>query len=199
MIYNMIARSMYPEDESISSAEIGVVPTKRNERKRPRAVSFNPEVISQEILHVNNYSDDEWTSTWYTRKDFRAMKKECQMTVNLVERGILHGDCDNYCITGLEFRIKNHTNSERRARKEKGIDAVLEEQAHQIHDGVTDAEALSASYVDAIRRPEDSAIKCVPPAAAAPNMARRKIAMAIPRVIAHTTRRRKGYARSVAV
>lgn len=189
MVYNMIA-SMYPEDESISSAEYSVVPTKKHERKRPRAVSFNPDVIAQEILHVNNYSHTEWTNTWYTREDFRSMKKECQITVNLIERGILHGDCEKYCITGLERRIRSHNNSARKARKEKGIDAVLREQAQQEHTGVTDAEAISASYVDAIRRPDTAAPKCVPRAAVAPNMSRRqrKISMTLPRVIAQTKR-----------
>ena len=97
------------EDGSISSAEYRVVPMK-SERKRQRSVSFNQIVSHNEVLHVNNYNKDERERTWYSREEFASMKIQCQVTVDLIEHGVISEDCENYCITGLEHRISSPTN-----------------------------------------------------------------------------------------
>lgn len=146
-----------PEDGSMSSAEYRVATSKRDSQ-RGRTVSFSLVVNLQEIPHVNSYSNTEWAHTWYNRNEFASMKRECQVTVNLIDRGLLSGDCENYCITGLEHNIQSHDNTMRKSRIEKGIDAVLEEQAEQVYIGIFDAEAISVAYVEAISHQEDAAI-----------------------------------------
>lgn len=182
-----------PEEESLSSAEHRVAPSKGG-RKRGRTVSFSLVVDLQEILHVNNYSNEERANTWYSRDEFGSMKRECQITANLIDRGLVSGDCENYCITGLEHNIRSHDNNMRKSRVEKGIDAVLEEQAEQGSIGIFDAEAISVAYVEAISHQEDAATttKYLHRSSSATNAVRKqkKVTSSLSRMIRDRMRRR---------
>lgn len=151
MIAMLQRNIIYSEDKSMSSSDYRVA-TMEKGGKRPRNVSFNLAVVIQEVLHINNYTDEEWESAWYTRGDYIVMKRQCRVTMDLVERGLIAGDCDDHCTAGLERTIQSRGSSslQTKSRMALGIEAVMEEQAEQQFSGIADVEAISAAYVDAI-------------------------------------------------
>lgn len=183
----------YSEEESISSSEYRVAPMKKG-RKRQRPVSFNLAVVIQEVLHINNYTHEECKSAWYNRGDYIAMKRQCQVTMDLIERGAITEDFNDHCIVGLERIIQNRSTSRlQKSRVELGIDAVMKEQAGQGFSGISDVEAISVAYVDAINmEPAEPESKgdLKPPFVADVITKQRRITKPLSRMIRNRMRRR---------
>ena len=55
-------------------------------KARKSFVSFAPQAELYKTLHVKEYTDDEYASTWYNAKEIAAVKAECTSTVELIER-----------------------------------------------------------------------------------------------------------------
>lgn len=132
--------------DSMSSAEMDVEPVKTElETTTKKSVSFSHAVQCRETLHVNNYTDAELHSCWYTVAKFDEMREEYQPTIRMLKYGQYPGDSDELCARGLECRVKNGA-LERRNNKMMAWEAVFQEQHFQAHAGIQDDVAIAMAY-----------------------------------------------------
>eukprot|EP00545_Synedropsis_sp_CCMP1620_P007960 CAMPEP_0119014270 /NCGR_PEP_ID=MMETSP1176-20130426/9447_1 /TAXON_ID=265551 /ORGANISM="Synedropsis recta cf, Strain CCMP1620" /LENGTH=213 /DNA_ID=CAMNT_0006967425 /DNA_START=96 /DNA_END=737 /DNA_ORIENTATION=- len=142
------------ETDSMSSAEMEVYPikkeadtAKKETETKKKSVSFSPSAQCRETLHVNNYSEEELESCWYTTSDLSKMRKECKPILRLLKNGMYPGDCDQRTARGLECRIKTGK-KERRESKKMSWAAVLGEQQMQVNEGRRpDDEEIAEAYI----------------------------------------------------
>jgi hypothetical protein len=66
-----------------------------------------------EIPHIDDISEDEVDATWYSKKEFQAIRKSCLRTVELMERNRFIKESSKHCTRGLE----KHTDLGRQIRK----------------------------------------------------------------------------------
>lgn len=112
---------------------------------------FHHSVYIRETLHVNNYSDDERHTTWYTPKDGTRMRAETNKTLDLLKSGNYKGDTEEHCSRGLECRV-GKASAIRQCNKMKGLLAVLEEQEHQNYEQERrDHRAIADAYASATK------------------------------------------------
>lgn len=138
---------------------------------------------------MNNYSNEELARTWYIPGDYISMKRRCQLTIDLIEQGIISGDCETYCSLGLKAIRERRDKRTGKTMVQKGVDAVLEEQTEQMCLGITDAEAIASAYVDAIR--SEAADSAPTHRSRNAEKRQRRIAVVLPRIIKNRIRRRK--------
>jgi hypothetical protein len=108
-----------------------------------RTISFSPDAATHEVLHLYNYSPEEIKSTWNSRSEILAFKKEIK---NIVQNLDLPGD-DDCCFRGLEGKTPRGALRKRQNR----VDArstVLSEQKRQRETGIWDPEAIADAYYD---------------------------------------------------
>lgn len=179
MIAKLISTMTYPDEASVFSSGQESVPMK----KRRKRVSFNPVVNLQEVLHLNNYSHVEWQDSWYTKDELGLIRRQCRVTVNLMERGIVTKGSEQHCTVGLEARAKTRANRIRKTRTQLTVNAVLNEQAKQKRVGISNTEAIAAAYVGAI---------CLEALPFVSNVIRKQSSLAKPlsRIIGNRMRRR---------
>lgn len=122
---------------------------------RKSVVSFAPQAELYKTLHVKEYTDDEYASTWYNAKEIAAVKAECTSTVELIERHIPL-NVDEYCARGLEYRTYAGRQL-RHMNKINGKVSVLNEQERQYEENVYNPEALSLVYKYAARHCQEEA------------------------------------------
>lgn len=108
-----------------------------------RCVNFSTVIKSHSIIHINDYSSQEKSSTWYCREELQAIKAEAKL--------IAKTTCDvsnhDECLRGLEAR----TPTAARRKKENRINAraaVFFEQEVQEEDGFSDPDAIADAYFE---------------------------------------------------
>lgn len=80
-----------------------------------KTVSFAPTVYVRQVLHINNYLEQEVQDSWYTKEEYSRIKKEISLTVYMMDREELQDqpkknkNDDWYCGRGLETRTKTGT------------------------------------------------------------------------------------------
>jgi hypothetical protein len=110
-----------------------------------RTISFSPDVAIHDVLHLNNYSTEEIESTWNSRREISAFKKENK---NIAQNLVLPGDGDDdYCFRGLEGKTPRGALRKRQNRV-NARSAVLWEQNRQTETGIRDPEAIADAYYD---------------------------------------------------
>ena len=113
-----------------------------------RSVSWAPSTIA-----MNNPKLHEKTvqSTWYTKEDFDAFKKDCEKTIRLIRLAASGGKklkAEKYCALGLEFKSDMIRANKRRQRRRQGLDIVLAEQYDQQIEGSNNPEFIADLYED---------------------------------------------------
>ena len=109
-----------------------------------RSVSFSSEVLVKRTLHCNNYSDDEIEATWFNDADFQRIRKEIEITVDLMESGEKI-DESKYCSRGLESYTT--TGADQKAQNRiRAADQVFDEQHLQWSKGLNNPDRLSEVY-----------------------------------------------------
>jgi len=86
-------------------------------------ICFDEIVLVRPILHINDYTDEEYLKCWYPYKDKNQRKAELRDTLQLVRDGKFVE-----CTRGLE-RLSNGDGS--RYRRKNSIQNILEEQEAQ--------------------------------------------------------------------
>jgi hypothetical protein len=99
-----------------------------------RSVSFHSRTRAKLALHVNEYTEEEMETCWYSDNDYARMKRDILYTVDLIEEkndALL--DDVKYCHRGCEPRTKEGT-KQRQRNQRKAFAAVLNEQFVQEED-----------------------------------------------------------------
>ena len=112
-----------------------------------KCVSFSTVIKSHSIIHINDYSSEEKSSTWYCREELQAIKAEAKVIANTA--------CDmsnkDECLRGLEAK----TPAAARRKKENRVTAraaVFLEQEVQEEDGFSDPDAIADAYFECAER-----------------------------------------------
>lgn len=103
-------------------------------------VAFDRDVTCRTILALDDYSDEEYNSAFYSEEDLTGM---LQRTFKVLEK-IEDGDIDPcVCIRGLEKMSGERHRLCRESRRE-AVNAVMDEQGEQWVTGTEDAERIAA-------------------------------------------------------
>ena len=133
--------------------------TMKNEFKHSaKALCFNQEVVVHKYLHIDDYSDKEIRNTWYDAYEMSAIGTTNRETLYAM---ISHGDkvstgCtsfhdeNRFCSRGLETWVGIRA-QQKRERRTRAYDAVLDEQDFQWEHGIFDEERIAREYVKTTR------------------------------------------------
>mmetsp|Transcript_9240 Transcript_9240/g.13322 ORF Transcript_9240/g.13322 Transcript_9240/m.13322 type:complete len:172 (+) Transcript_9240:55-570(+) len=131
------------ETSKLSDSEIDVTATKSSLIKPQLRVRFSPFKEIHECLHLRDYSDEEYSNTWYSVGDRKAIAKENISTLRVASKGA--GLPAYMCMRGLEHRAKRpflvRQTAIRRAQA-----AVLNEHFRQRKRGFDDEYRLATVY-----------------------------------------------------
>lgn len=106
-----------------------------------KRVHWNHKVEKKRHHRVQDLSDDEKESVWYTEGDTKIILAMAKVTVKMMMKGEPCDDID-YCSRGLEG--KTPAGSKRRQKNKLRVrKALLEEQEFQREEGVVDTEYLA--------------------------------------------------------
>lgn len=111
-----------------------------------KTVSFAAIVKSRNIIHINEYSSEEVSSSWYSREELREIKAEAKIIANSADSAN-----DDVCLRGLEARIAAGARLKRQNRVQARA-AVFFEQEMQEEDGYSDPDAIADAYFDSSER-----------------------------------------------
>ena len=89
-------------------------------------------------------SREEHHATWYSKDEYAAITKTCCKQIDMLNRGEILMD-NKYCARGLEAHTRSQSIAKRMNRS-LAFQTVLNEQAHQIHLGISNDEVLSRKY-----------------------------------------------------
>ena len=107
----------------------------------PRQVSFNPMSICYDVMHLDDYSDDEMEASWFSADDFAKMREVARAEVHMLEAGLLV----ETRIRGLEHRTRQGIRRKRHSR-ERAYRAVFEEIDCQIDEEIIDEFSIAEAY-----------------------------------------------------
>ena len=111
--------------------------------QRRRRVSFSDTVGVQEVAHLNDLSQEDVISRWWTPADYGVIKRMYKITVQLMMQGETFADDDNdFCSRGLEARTKIGSHK-RHTQKQRVVKAVLKAQEFQRREGFNDPEYIA--------------------------------------------------------
>jgi len=108
----------------------------KEEKVGVKVVSFYPEVLMTEVMHHNNYSDEEKMNSWYHQSEFIKIRKEARQTVTRLMKQEVEkeepeqqdSNDDDLCSRGLESYITNEHALKRLGVVKEIRRAVLEKQ-----------------------------------------------------------------------
>mmetsp|Transcript_11846 Transcript_11846/g.18182 ORF Transcript_11846/g.18182 Transcript_11846/m.18182 type:complete len:179 (+) Transcript_11846:273-809(+) len=136
------------DNQSVASGEIIVADTtskpNRPDRPNKRSVTFFKDVTVREIVHVDDMSDKEKKSTWYTRDDLKRFRVKLYRDVLKLQNGTTKDDKD-LTLRGLECRSEEGLKS-RRTNICESITAVLDEQDLQYESSCHNEEKIRKIY-----------------------------------------------------
>jgi hypothetical protein len=109
--------------------------------KKTRRVHWNHKVEKKRHHRLQDLSEEEKETVWYTESDTKIVLAMAKVTVKMMMKGEPCDDVD-YCSRGLEG--KTPTGSKRRQKNKLRVrKALLEEQEIQREEGVYDPEYLA--------------------------------------------------------
>jgi len=74
---------------------------KGKDKKNIKKVTFNTEVSCNEVLHHNDFTEEEKVECWYSKSQFLQMRREARKIIHLFDNTTPTAN-ENYCIRGLE-------------------------------------------------------------------------------------------------
>lgn len=105
-------------------------------------VTFKESVLVFPCLHVNDYTRQEISQTWFSEKDFSEIKNECTVTLRLMAAAESTLNHPEFYSRGLEHRTP--AGAKRRLKNKFAVwDAVLNEQDRQFEQCDSDENALA--------------------------------------------------------
>jgi hypothetical protein len=132
----------------------------RQSPKAKRSITFSPFATIHNVLHINDYSDEEIACAWYDADELETIKKiDVIYTLSMMKGGLrIPEDNPWYCGRGLES-FTQEGSTIRRSNKEKAWDAVLDEQDSQRENGICDPQAIANAYSELSRDCQDVAVR----------------------------------------
>ena len=116
---------------------------------KPNSVTFAPNATMYWVLHINDYTEKERASTWYSDSELRRIKRRLIRSIsrlNQVRDAGSSSDEDCRCCShGLEsFTMKGLARKEQ--YRTSAYTAVMEEQDKQLACGCYDVKAIASAY-----------------------------------------------------
>ena len=112
---------------------------------RAKSVSFAPIAQMVRVLHVNDYTDEEYYNTWYSHMEYMIFKADIRRTIEATSEddgSRQVSENDRGCLRGLETRTFEA--SQRKQQKRRTVvTAVLREQVSQLRDGIINPRRLA--------------------------------------------------------
>jgi hypothetical protein len=102
--------------------------------KKARHVSMNERVKVKLVLHLDDYTDEEFDACYYSPDEIAEIRQDVLRTVRLIEDEA-EMDHEKYCRLGLE-RCTRKAKAERLLNRTTALVAVLQERSFQRWDGV---------------------------------------------------------------
>jgi hypothetical protein len=136
------ARCMGIQDEEYAKRIAAVLVDSSVAKKPPRSVDFAPTVSEIRSLHINDFTDEEISNTWYEYEDFREFQVLCRNTAK-AWREIK--ESDDATLRGLEYLVPSNAKV-RKYNKTLALNAVLHEQDRQDSGGFFDDELIAREY-----------------------------------------------------
>ena len=137
------------------------IPTKEPQKKILRKhglksstkVRFCKRVHAREIPHLNDISEQQVRTTWYSKEEFSDIKSDRKLAVKRQSLGFfLELDtCEELCFRGLEKRTREGSILKKTNRL-SGIEAVLQEQSRQSLLGIYSPDDVAQVYIDTVFR-----------------------------------------------
>jgi hypothetical protein len=116
-----------PDCDSSDHSSRTATRSTENIRKR-RSVSFHPQAIVYDHMHLNDISNEEKHRTWYSKRDVHFIKRDCEETIRwMIEGGKSISSDTEYCSRGLEYRTAMGSKLRRKQRLD-ALEKVLEYQ-----------------------------------------------------------------------
>jgi len=109
-----------------------------------RRVSFSGVETTHEVMHHNEYSDDEKTETWYDKESMKSMKNGAKSDAKLADQGLLVVGKD-VTLRGLEGRTKEGMRRKSTNRRE-AYASVFSEIAFQQEVEYADEDMIADAY-----------------------------------------------------
>mmetsp|Transcript_7559 Transcript_7559/g.11717 ORF Transcript_7559/g.11717 Transcript_7559/m.11717 type:complete len:188 (-) Transcript_7559:10-573(-) len=103
------------------------------------SVSFSPLITIKEVLHVFDYTPEEAIDTWYSVEDIRRWKTE--------SKRMARGEIPIDEARGIENRSAEASQKKRHNKRFARL-AVLQEQANQRREGISDADSIADAYFE---------------------------------------------------
>jgi hypothetical protein len=125
-----------------------------------RSITFSPHATIYDVLHIDDYSDEDIACTWYDANELEMIKKtDVINTLSMMNKGGLQIPEDNpwYCCRGLESFTREGS-ARKRANRANGWDAVLDEQDLQWDGGICDPQAIANAYSELSHDCRDAAV-----------------------------------------
>jgi hypothetical protein len=130
------------------------------ELKKPRGaskVTFYPRVKIQRVTNRNNLKQKQIQDVWYSRDEFKAIRKECYDTIKLMKQSQILEEEAGLCVRGLEYKTPV-AYKERLHNKAEIRTIVFEEQEYQFDNGMSDLDWISKLSQDQSRACVNAAI-----------------------------------------
>ena len=117
-----------------------------------KQVTFHASAKVRRTLHINDYSKDEISSTWYNKQELDFIKVENQCYVHMLSNSC-SSNCSeqeesNNCLRGLEAISDVEFGKQKLANRTAAWEAVLDEQDYQYFEGINEPEMLSLVYFE---------------------------------------------------
>jgi hypothetical protein len=129
----------------------------RQSPKPKRSITFSPFVKFRNVLHINDYSDEELARARYDADELAAIKKTDVIYTLSMMKGETPVDNPWYCGRGLESFTREGSTI-KRANKENAWDAVFDEQETQWELDFCDPQAIANAYSEFSRDCQDAAV-----------------------------------------
>jgi hypothetical protein len=119
-----------------------------------RSIVFSPFVTMYNVLHINDYLDEEIACAWYNAEELKTIKKtDVIETLSMMNDGVhIPEETPWYCSRGLESFTREGS-TRKRANRANARNAVLDEQDLQRGKNVGDPEArIANAYSEQLSR-----------------------------------------------
>ena len=134
---------MLSEETDDSSACSCSSDTEDSSPKSDRKVHFYPRVRIQRIANRQNLSEEHIEAVWYSRDEFKTIRKECFKTIRLLTDGeCIDEEEGEFCARGLEYKVPS-LYKERQRNKSAIRHAIFEEQENQWGNEIEDPLVLA--------------------------------------------------------
>lgn len=124
--------------------------------KAYKSLAFAQENEVFEILHINDYTDEDVAATWYDAEDYAEIKADYQCVIFMMESGERAFDDEEHTTRGLEYRTQQGAWN-RYENKRDAYNAVLDEQDRHWKKDIDDPEAIRRVYVEQVAKCQKAA------------------------------------------